>query len=401
MQAIRQVASTDIALATESIAPGVTAEDLDAARGDIMVLVGEDVAVRYGDSTWTIERNALAGALRLPEDLTRDKPRLDPALLVPALEPIADEVNHPPQDATVAWDGGLYATGESYDGVEVDRDALAEKVAKAAATNDRSVELPLTYVPPAVDASNLGALWITDLLASGASSFEGSSEARATNVAVAAEHISGALIPPGGIFSFNDALGPITTDDGYVEGKIIKGDWYASDLGGGVCQVSTTVYRAALLAGLPFVEWHPHSFRLGFYELDGWPVGMDAAIYQPNTPDEWEMDLQFENTTDTWMLLQMRVDETTVTAELYGSPTGYKVEIADPVLGESIPPPKPEERESDKLPAGERELIQTAQPGVEVTLTRRVTKDGDVISEDTFVSPYQAQGEITLVGTGD
>jgi vancomycin resistance protein YoaR len=217
-------------------------------------------------------------------------------------------------------------------------------------------------------------------------------------VAVAADHVSHTLIPPGGIFSFNDALGPISLDQGYVEGKIITGDWFADDLGGGVCQVSTTVYRAALLSGVPIEEWHPHSFRLGFYELDDWPPGLDAAIYQPNTPGEWELDLAFSNPTDSWMLLQMRIDADAVAADLYGDDTECHVELIGPVMGEPIAPPAPVERASADLPTGERRQIQVAQDGVRVDVTRRVRRGRELVRDATFVSDYQPQPEVWLVG---
>jgi vancomycin resistance protein YoaR len=398
MAALKAAHPTDIELRTVPISPSVSKTELASAQETVATLVGSDVKVVHGNSTWTVTTADLIEALRLPNDLIHEKPSLSPGRLRNALSPIADEINHPPRDATVAWDGGLYATSESYDGAEVDLDPLGNDVVMAAATKKRTVKLPLIYTPPAVDSAHLDALGITSRIGRGASSFAGSSDARATNVAVAAHHVSHTLIAPGETFSFNDALGPITTDEGYVEGKIILGDWYASDLGGGVCQVSTTVFRAALLAGLPFVEWHPHSFRLAFYELDSWPVGMDAAIYQPNNEDEAELDLLFTNPTEFWMLLQMRLDGQTVVADIYGGKADVEVKISDPRLGDPIAPPPAIERSSDQLQPGEREQIQVAQRGVTVTMTRRVTEDGRVISEDTFVSPYQAQPDVYLVG---
>lgn len=395
---VNRLTPTEIDVPTSATMATTTAERLAPVREEVAGIVGAPVAVVYGDRRWTVEPDHLAEALLLPDDPTRDRPSLDPEILAPLLAPIAEEIDHPPVDATVAWSGGLYATSEGYAGAAVDVPALAAAVAEAALEETREVELPVRYLPAAVDAANLDALGITRLLATGSSSFAGSSEARATNVRVAAEHVSQSLIPPGGVLSFNDALGPITPEQGYVEGKVISGDWFADDLGGGVCQVSTTVFRAALNAGLPFAEWHPHSFRLGFYELDGWPPGMDAAIYQPNTPDEWELDLQIVNPTDAWMLLQMRVGNDDVVAELYGPETGFQVRLSEPAIGEPIPAPGPVERASPEVAPGQRERVQVAQPGVEVAVTREVHANGVLIAEDTFVSPYAPQPEMWLVG---
>ncbi|MEJ7902141.1 MAG: VanW family protein, partial [Thermomicrobiales bacterium] len=121
-------------------------------------------------------------------------------------------------------------------------------------------------------------------------------------------------------------------------GKIIQGNWTASDLGGGVCQVSTTVFRAALLSGFKFNEWYAHGWRLAFYEADGSPPGMDAAIYQPNNADEFEKDLVFENPLDSWLLLMMVVDGDTAYAHLYGRDNGWTTEIFEPRVSEPKEP---------------------------------------------------------------
>jgi vancomycin resistance protein YoaR len=107
-------------------------------------------------------------------------------------------------------------------------------------------------------------------------------------------------------------LGPITEEYGYIAGTIIQGDWVASDIGGGVCQVSTTVFRAALYAGFRFSGWNPRSWRLAFTEADGSTPGLDAAIYQPNSEWEYELDMRFVNPLDSWLFLMMVVDGDTV-----------------------------------------------------------------------------------------
>lgn len=399
LAAISLAVPADVSLQTEVILPAVTASDLEGARDRIVTILGDDITIVLSDREWTEKREELAKALVIPATIPSDAVLIDSRLLASHLQPIVDEVNHPPHDAVLAWDGGLYAATESSEGREVDLEQLVTLVTAAAESETRVVEVPIVSIPPAIGSNNLDALGITALQAAGTSSFAGSSEARAANVWVATEHITQAAIPPGGAFSFNRSLGPITVERGYIEGKIIAGDWYASDIGGGVCQVSTTVYRAALLAGLPFTEWHPHSFRLGFYELDGWPPGIDAAIYQPNTAEEEALDLVFVNPTDTWLLLQVRADGQNLTAAIYGSPTGYEVEISEPALGKPIPPPDAIERVDPDLPVGAREKIQVAQAGVEVTMTRHVMQDGEVIREDTFYSPYAPQPEIYLVGS--
>ncbi|MGI8482651.1 MAG: VanW family protein [Thermomicrobiales bacterium] len=389
-----------VVLTMAPVLAGITTDSLSQVRQAAASLLEGPVMIVAGDTSWAIEPDTLAAALVIPETSSKVAPSLDPTKLTDVVTETADSLAVRPINAVVGWDNGPYAIKKGEYGRRVEPAALAIAVAEAATREDRVAQVPVIDIAPDVRSDNLSTLGLTELIATGDSSFAGSSEDRIVNVQVAAQHISATLIPPGTQFSFNDSLGPISVDNGYVDGKIIKGDWYASDLGGGVCQVSTTVYRAALRAGMVFDEWHPHSFRVSFYELDGWPMGIDAAIYQPNTPDEWELDLKFTNTSDTWMLLQMVEDRGHVAAQLYGTSLGYDVELSTPEVSEPIAPPEPQERKTDALPAGQTQALQTSAPGYNVSLTRTFSKDGKVVDQDTFVSHYQPQPEIWSIGTG-
>ncbi len=397
LAAVKHAKPSEIALTTLDIPPDVTAADLEGAKEDAVVLVSDPVIIRLDDASWEISPNDLTSALIIPKN---GAARLDASTLTPILTSFAEEARKEPTNAVLGWDGGLYVVEDDKDGQQTDIANLEELVVAAAATDKRTVNMPMDPIKAEVRGDNLETLGIDGLIAEGSSSFAGSSEARAENVRVASRHISNKLIPPGSLFSFNDNLGPISLDKGYVEGKIISGEWTADDLGGGVCQVSTTVFRAALWAGFAFDEWHPHSWRLAFYEADGSPPGMDAAIYQPNDPDGWEADLKFTNPLESWLLLQMVVDGETASAQLYGASLDYTVEIDPPKVGRPVKPGKPLEKENPKLPKGARNKVQNAAPGYKVELTRRLLRDGEVIegSEWTFVSDYEPQPEVWEVG---
>lgn len=400
LAAVKHATPSEIALGTDAIPPEVTAADLEGAKEDAVVLVSDPIVIQLDDSSWEIAPNDLTSALIIPKD---GAARLDPATLTPILTNFATEARQEPTNAVLGWDGGLEVIEDDRDGRETDVARLEELVVAAAATEDRTIKMPMVPIKAEVRRDSLESLGIAGQIAKGSSSFAGSSEARAENVRVASGHISNKLIPPGGLFSFNRNLGPISLDNGYVEGKIISGDWTTDDLGGGVCQVSTTVFRAALWAGFKFDEWHPHTWRLAFYEADGSPPGMDAAIYQPNVAkgESWEADLKFTNPLESWLLLQMVVDGETATAQLYGAALDYTVEIDKPKIGQPVKPPsKPVEKVNKKLRKGERNKVQNAAPGYKVELTRRLLRDGRVIegSEGTFPSPYEPQPEVWEVG---
>ena len=380
----------------------ITAAQLAATKDKVLRLTEEPVTLTAGKERWTIAPEDLTRGLVMPDDVLTADPWLDPWWIGQLVDPIVDSLWKPATDAVLAWDDGLYAISKSANGQMVDRDALVEQVIATADSADREFKISVQSVEPRVNSDKLDDLGIMALLTSGDSSFSGSSEARSTNVGRAAYWVSQTAVAPGEEFSFNTALGEITEDRGYVTGKIISGDWFADDIGGGVCQVSTTVYRAALYAGFPFTEWHPHSARVSFYELDGWPIGVDAAIYQVDPAEGYPLDLRFTNTSDAWILLQMVNTGASIVAQIYGAPTGWDIEIPEPSVGEPIAPPPPQQRTTDKLPHGQSQVIQKAQDGVDVELYRTVRDaDGTILSYDpfdTFKSYYAPLPQITEVG---
>lgn len=394
--AITNGQQTTIPLQTRTVAPEVTTEALAQAEDEAIQLVAEPVVFTYEGEQYPIDTEQLANALVIGRD---GSSRLDASRITERVDAIAAAVAQPPRNVMLGWDGGLYVVEDDVDGRELDREAFAEALTSTARSATRTASLPVSTVRAAARTDNLDELRIDQHLAYGSSSFAGSSQTRATNVVVSANNISYKLVAPGEEFSFNDLLGPITPDMGYVTGTIIQGDWAATDIGGGVCQVSTTVFRAAATAGFQFNEWHPHSWRLAFYEIDGSPPGFDAAIYQPNHDGEWEKDLLFTNPLDSWLLLMMVVDGDTVRAHFYGRDPGWTVEFGEARVSEPKPIPDPVERQNASLAPGERRMVQQARPGYTVRIRRTVTDhDGTILADGDFVSDYRSQPEAWEVG---
>ena len=388
--------TSTIELTTTAIAPDITSSQLAAAREAALLLIGEPIIFTHGDDSFPVDSDTLTAALAIDRDGTAS---LMATKIGDRLDAIERAVSTSPRNVKLGWDDGLYVVEDDIDGTALDQETLAQLLTATARSDNRTAPLPITQVKAKARTDNVNELGIEGHLAYGSSSFAGSSDTRATNVVVSANNISYKLVGPGESFSFNDLLGPITVDNGFVEGTIILGDWAASDLGGGVCQVSTTVFRAAQNAGFRFQEWNPHSWRLGFYEADGSAPGLDAAIYQPNTPQEFEKDLIFENPLDSWLLLMMVVDSDTVYAHLYGKDHGWQTEIFDAHVSEPKPVGEPVERENPALAPGERRKVRNAQPGYIVRVRRKVTAaDGTVIADGDFVSDYRSQPEAWETG---
>lgn len=233
------------------------------------------------------------------------------------------------------------------------------------------------------------------VIAEGASEFTGSSAARVHNIVTAASKLHGSVIQPGETFSFLEALGPITRKAGFHTSLVIWGDRTIWGIGGGVCQVSTTVFRAAFWAGLPIAERHPHSYRVSYYELDGSPPGFDATIYNP-----W-LDLRFVNDSEHPILMQAHVDEHTMqlTIALRGKDLNRTVEML-PVIEKNVKAPGPPlpDTPDPSLPFGVRLQVEWEAEGIETGILRQVVQ-GDSTRTDEFWSEFTPWRERWVVGT--
>jgi vancomycin resistance protein YoaR len=235
----------------------------------------------------------------------------------------------------------------------------------------------------------------TDIVAEATTYFKGSSEARIKNIRRATEKFHGIVVPPGDTFSFNEYLGEVTAEAGFEDSLIIAGDRTAVGIGGGVCQVSTTAFRAAFFGGFEIVERWAHGYRVTWYETGIGP-GLDATIYTPN------VDFRFRNDTDHYLLIQTKVDEEadTLTFTFYGTPTGRQVTMEGPFEENVVPHGPAIYQEDPTLPKGTTEQVDWAKDGTDVTVRRTVTQGDVVIHQDTFFSRYKPWSARYLVGTG-
>jgi vancomycin resistance protein YoaR len=380
----------------------VRAVDLQPVQAMLLGAMSHPVQVTNGGGLWTLPATDIAQFLK--QDVIPGQGGaptitigLDRSKLADWLEErLGPQIETEPVDAKVGWDGEKVVSVEpSVDGVRLDASKLAEDVEGRFFGEGGSIQAPVTYVKPTIDSNNLGALGITTLLGSGQSNYSGSNDGRATNVEVGTRLLNGTLVPPWGEFSFNGAVGLIDEEKGFVEAQVIAGDSIGKDVGGGMCQVSTTVFRAAYLAGLPITEWWPHRFRIGFYELDGWEPGLDASILQPtDDPSTWA-DFKFENPSDKWMLVESWTDGVNVIVNIYGADLGYQVESTGPTWGEKTQELPPKEVVDDKLDPGTVIMTQAAGIGEELSQYRVVKdRDGNVLWERSFYTKYFPRGEI-------
>jgi vancomycin resistance protein YoaR len=257
-------------------------------------------------------------------------------------------------------DGRPVAFRPGQDGLALDLERALAEVAGALERRLQGEEVEAvelsTVVLPAGNEDLLAELGVRELVGEGTSTFVGSSPERAGNIFVGGRELHGRLIAPDEVFSLNEALYPITWEKGYRYAPVISEGYLVMGLGGGLCQVATTLYRAVLYSGLEIVERHPHLWRVGYYEQDA-PPGFDATIFQGGP------DLRFRNNTGHYLLIQVETDleHSRQTIRFYGTSPGWTVTI-----------------DQYEIDGG----------GYTVSYRRTVSREGQVLLQETIYSFY-------------
>lgn len=336
--------------------------------------------------------------VHLPPSYTYNNDALT-ALLIP----LAQKVYKAPVDAVFNMQNNrVSAFKTSEDGQAADIQSVSEKMIdyisfllSQGISQQVHITIPIKPIKPKVTTDSVGHYGIRDLIGEGTSMFQHSAAERIYNVTLAASRVNGVLIAPNEQFSFDKALGDVSSFTGYKQAYVIQDGKTVLGDGGGVCQVSTTFFRALLNAGLPILERHAHAYRVGYYEEGGFQPGIDATVYVPT------VDLKFKNDTGNWILVQTIIDPNTLhlTVDLYGISDGRIANVSTPVITDQTPAPDPLYQDDPTLPVGVVKQVDFAAPGAKSTFTRTVTKDGKVLNNDTFVSDYKPWQAVFLRGT--
>ncbi|MBI5122740.1 VanW family protein [Candidatus Roizmanbacteria bacterium] len=318
------------------------------------------------------------------------------------IAPLEKKINIEPVDALFNFEDGKVKTFKlSSNGKKVDVDNLKKIIianfsspANISLLQAITVPIPIKTVKPEITSEKINNMGIKELIGEGTSTFYHSIENRIYNVGLASSRVNGALVKPGETFSFTKTIGDVSSFTGYKQAYVIENGRTVLGDGGGVCQVSTTLFRAALNAGIPIVERHPHAYRVGYYEQDSGP-GIDAATYYP------DVDLKFKNDTGYYILIQTVFDPNNLklTFNLYGTNDGRTTTIDQPVILSQSPAPDDLYQDDPTLPVGQVKQVDFAAAGADVFFTRTVKKDDKIILSDKFVSNYRPWQAIYLRGT--
>ncbi|GGR70843.1 hypothetical protein GCM10008959_35710 [Deinococcus seoulensis] len=287
--------------------------------------------------------------------------------------------------------GSWVAQGQT--GWTFDRAATSHNLYVAIQGGKDSAEVAFKRTEPGRSAEVLarrGVLWH---VATGQSSYAGSPDFREKNILVGAAKLDNMFVAPGEEFDFNKSIGEIDASTGFVKGFVISGGTLTKEDGGGICQVSTTVFRALYQAGLPITERHEHSHRVSYYD----PVGYEATVYAP------QKNLRMKNDTGKHIFIQAswnRADQT-LRFDVFGANTGREVTVSRPVVTDFKAPADPSYTPDDRVAlGGQRQLDQPVQ-GMTSVIERTIKVGGKTISSDTLKSVYKPWGAVYGVNPND
>lgn len=320
---------------------------------------------------------------------------LDAVAMTTFLETLHDEIDVAAQNARFAMENNrVVEFAASHDGVTVNDEATIRAVADFLGKADTEILVMVDRVVPTVPTESVNALGIKEVLGVGTSDFNGSPSNRIANITHGASKLNGLLIAPGETISLVEQLQPFTVADGYLPELVIKGDEIKPEVGGGLCQIGTTTFRAAMNSGLHIVERRNHSLVVSYYnDPSNNNPGTDATIYDPSP------DFKFENDMEHYILLTTEVDD--VEKKLYftfwGTADGREASYEPPTVLSWSGYGATQYKETTTLAAGV-EKCQAPHPGATTTFTYNVSYADGTTHEEEFFSSYRSLPKICLVG---
>lgn len=355
---------------------------------------------RAGDpGPWQIQPSDLAPMLRVGR--VGNGPgseyvvQLDTDMLKALLESIAKQVNRPEADARFTFNeltGQLQSVRPSFIGLQVNLRGSLEEIQSAIGAGKQSSLLNVnTTLPKVADTATSQQLGITQLISSQTTYFYGSSAARKKNIETAAANFNGLLVAPGTTFSMGQYMGDVSLDAGYAEALIIYNGKTIKGVGGGVCQVSTTLFRTVFFAGFPILERHAHAYRVLYYEQgpggQNTPSlsGFDATVYFPL------VDFKFTNDSPYWLLMETVFDSAgnSLTWKFYSTSDGRTVQAVFSGPTNKIPALPPTITFNPLAESGSVSHVDYAAEGADVTISRTVSQSGVVLDSREFFTKYQ------------
>ncbi|MHB1136365.1 MAG: VanW family protein [Coriobacteriia bacterium] len=375
-----------------TLQPAIDEARADGAYEAARAMVSAPLELYYEDKTWTVEPATIGGWIGFRSAESTDGPVLEAyiasAEVSSTILPLVAEVGRPAKDASFSTSAGTVTVVPAEDGLSADAEDLATRLeAVLTEAGERRAELTMRRVEAALTTEEASDLGIVERLSTFTTEYSSSNKPRVNNIHTLSDALDNTLVEPGGTFSFNGSVGERTAAKGYEEAPAIVNGKLVPQLGGGICQVNTTLFNAVFFSGLPVVERRNHSQYISHY-----PKGRDATV-------SWGgPDFKFKNDTPNWILIATGYTNSSVTISIYGTDPGYEV-VYETGPWTNITNPPVREVKDASLPVGTRVIDERGVSGRTIVVTRIVTKGGVEIRRDAFKSVYRPTEEIVRVGT--
>lgn len=392
--------------------PQVSAADIDALREPLAAATARPILLTFAerslsyesgvlkqkqvDRGWTLDSARLAALVTVRQVDGKATIAIDRERARKLAAEIAPQVEQEARDAKLAFtSSGIYPLQISQPRRTLDVDAFVAELEQALASGDanRTLALPVVEQKATVAVEDIDRMGLRELIYTTTVGYANSTADRAHNLALGAELLTGTVLAPGQLFSFNATVGNTTAERGFKLGYAILNNQTSPDYGGGICQVSTALFQAVLQAGLQIEERHPHAYRIKNYETAGL-IGADATVYYPY------VDFRFRNNTDHYVLIQASAEGGRVTVSLYGTKPGWKVSFDAQEDNVKRADKKEVKQGTDQLPKGVEIQVESPEDGADILLTRTVTRANGEATRYLAWSRYRPQGNVKLIGTG-
>lgn len=329
---------SEVAIATFFVPPTFTDADLAEKMPEITEKSKNGLTLSDGSSSYSVDSGTIVTWVSLAQPktvyarmfsgdqffapiylATNESSIFSTALVGDYLMGLSGKINTTPVNARLATSGGSAVISvPSKDGRNLNVEKSASDVVTALDANETTTELTVEVKKAEINETSISELGITELLSTGYSNFSGSPANRLHNIRTGASKFNGVLIKPDQSFSFIETLGPVDASTGYLPELVIKENKTVPEYGGGMCQVSSTAFRAALNGGLPILERLYHAYPVQYYK----PYGVDATVYIPHP------DLVFKNDTGHYILIQTRIEGSRLTFDFYGTKPARTIKFA-------------------------------------------------------------------------
>lgn len=383
---------SDAVVELTTLEPAIDAEHAEGAYQAALAMVSAPLELYYEQKEWTVEPAAIGGwidfrsvegtaGLALEAYIASEE-------VSATILPLVAEVGRPAKDATFSVSNGVVTIVPAEDGLAADAADLSAKLEVLLTSGqERRAELTMRRVEAELTTEEAKGLGIVERISTFTTEYSASNKPRVNNIHTLADALDGTLIPPGGTFSFNETVGERTAAKGYQEAPAIVNGKLVPQLGGGICQVNTTLFNTVFFSGLPVVQRVNHSQYISHY-----PKGRDATV-------SWGgPDFKFKNDTANWVLIATGYSNSSVTISLYGTDPGYEVTYETGPWTNLTDPPVREVKDPE-LPVGTRIVDERGVSGRTIVVTRVVTKGGAEVRRDSFKSVYRPTQEVVRVGT--